>query len=167
MENIRKINEMIKCSALIGIGVLMPIILHLFGAAGPVFLPMHIPVIVGGFVLSAPYAAIVAIVTPIVSSLLTGMPPVYPILPIMVIELTCYAIVVNVAYNKLKISAPLSLLMSLILGRIGAGVMVAVLVLTMELNLDPIMFVKSAIITGIPGLIVQVIVIPRIVKALN
>lgn len=59
---------------------------HLIGMTGPITLPMHIPVLIGGLLLS-PLALLLGIVTPVVSSLLTGMPVIYPMAIIMAFEL--------------------------------------------------------------------------------
>ncbi|MCK8060285.1 MULTISPECIES: ECF transporter S component [unclassified Fusibacter] len=128
--------EMIRASVLMGTGVIVPFAMHFLGAASPVFLPMHIPVIVAGFILTSPYAVLVAIMTPLVNSLLTGMPPIYPILPIMIVELTCYALAANLSYKKFKLIVLLSLLINLIFGRLGAGLTLAVLVAAMGLKIE-------------------------------
>ncbi len=72
---------------LIAIGVILPMLTH-YIAAGNIILPMHIPVLVAGLILKPRYALIVGAMTPIISSILTGMPPLFPILPIMVFELS-------------------------------------------------------------------------------
>ncbi|MGB9619107.1 MAG: ECF transporter S component, partial [Armatimonadota bacterium] len=55
-------------------GVALPIVFHAVGL-GKAFLPMHLPVLVCGLLISPTVAFAVGVVTPLVSSVLTGMPP--------------------------------------------------------------------------------------------
>ena len=87
--------NMILSGFFMAIGLLLPSIFHLIGGAGPIFLPMHIPVLIAGFFLPPFYAAFVGLLTPVLSSLLTGMPVLYPILPIMMGELMVYGLIVS------------------------------------------------------------------------
>ena len=52
---------------------------HLAGGMGVVFLPMHLPVLLAGFFLGPRFGLLVGIITPLLSSLLTGMPPLLPL----------------------------------------------------------------------------------------
>jgi hypothetical protein len=156
-------NEIILSGLFIAIGVLLPVIFHLFGG-GSIFLPMHIPVLISGFFLGVPYAVAVGVITPIISSILTGMPPIFPIMPYMVFELAAYGLFTSLLFNKFKFNVYFSLLGSMIIGRIIAGIAVWVLVLLFAAKLpSPIIFIYGAIIKGIPGIIIQLIFIPTIV----
>jgi len=107
MQN-KSVKEMVLSALFTAIGLLLPVIFHAFGM-GSTFLPMHIPVLLAGFVVSIPFAIAVGIVTPILSSLLTGMPPMFPVLPYMVFELAAYGTVASLLYRRLKLNVYISL----------------------------------------------------------
>ena len=72
------IRNIILGGLFVALGIVIPIAFHAIGA-GPVFLPMHIPVLLAGFTIGPTIGCLVGAVTPILSSLLTGMPPLMPL----------------------------------------------------------------------------------------
>ena len=71
--------------------ILLPQAFHLTGIpqSGQIFLPMHIPVLISGFVLGPVFGLFIGVLSPIISSLLTGMPDSFR-LPFMIAELASY-----------------------------------------------------------------------------
>lgn len=159
--------ELVLSGLLLGSGLLLPMIFHMFSMTGPVFLPMHIPVLIGGLLLPPSLALPLGVITPLLSSLLTGMPVAFPMAPIMAVELGLYGLSASIATRKLKLNTLLSLIIAMIDGRIGAGLTVALLVKLFGVQMNPLMFVKGAIVTGLPGLIIQTIFIPALIYALK
>lgn len=136
---------------------------HFFGL-GKNFLPMHIPVLLAGFILSLPYAIAIGVITPLLSSIITGMPPIFPVLPYMVFELAVYAVVANVLSKKMKLNTYLSLIMSMVAGRIVAGIVVWGMIVIFGAKLpSPTVFIISAVTAGIPGIIIQLAFIPPMI----
>lgn len=167
MKNKNSIREMVISSLFITMGLVLPVIFHFFGL-GSAFLPMHIPVLLSGFILSTPYAAAVGAITPLLSSIITGMPPVFPIMPYMVFELAVYASAVSILSKKVKLNVYFTLVGSMIAGRIVAGVVVWVMILFFGADFpNPFVFIASAVITGIPGIIIQFVSIPPMVIILK
>lgn len=163
-----KTKELVLSGLLIALGLVLPMAFHLFNAGGPVFLPMHIPVLLGGMILSPVFALLVGVLTPIVSNLLTSMPPLMPMLPIMIVELGLYGLVASILRKKLNLNVFISLIISMIIGRIGAGLVVYVMTSVFAVQFaPPIAFVIGGISKGIPGIIIQLIFIPIIVKAVE
>ncbi|WP_455256566.1 ECF transporter S component [Peptoniphilus asaccharolyticus] len=159
--------ELVLSALFIALGVVLPMVFHAIGA-GPVFLPMHIPVLLAGFFLSVPYAALVGILTPILSSVITGMPPMFPVLPFMVFELLTYGVVVSYMYRKMKVNIFVALISAMVAGRIAAGIVVWVLATFFMAKLPaPTVFITGAIAKGIPGIIIQLVFIPAIVYMLK
>jgi hypothetical protein len=146
------------------LGIVFPYIFHVFGSIGRIFLPMHFFVIIGGYILSPLYALIISIFVPIVSSFLTGMPVIYPILPIVIVELMTYVLVIVFLKRR---GIYKSLILAMISGRIAATLTVFLLGKTMGLAMDPIRYIESCFITGLPGIIFQIIIIPIIVTLIN
>jgi hypothetical protein len=152
---------------LIALGLIMPMAFHAFGGAGKIFLPMHLTVLVAGFLLPPVNALAVGMLTPFLSSVLTGMPVTYPMMPIMIVELGTYALVISLL-NKNRIdSIYLKLVVAMISGRIMAGIMVFAMATVVGLKMKPLIFIQGSIITGIPGIIIQLIMIPLVVKVLE
>jgi hypothetical protein len=128
---------------------------------------MHIPVLIGGFLLSPHLALALGIITPVISGLLTGMPVMFPMAVIMAFELGIYGLTASLAVRKLKLSTIPSLIIAMIAGRIAAGLTVAALVQLFSVKMNPFVFVKGAIITGLPGIIIQLVFIPTLIYAIR
>jgi LytS/YehU family sensor histidine kinase len=145
----------------------MPMAFHAFGAdAGRIFLPMHIPVLLSGFVLGPLPGAIIGAVGPLLSSAITGMPA-GPMLISMPIELCLYGLVSGLFFYKLKWNVYLSLVLSMIIGRaVLAGIL---LVLTDVFHIKTIgpAAVFSSVGAGIPGIVIQILFIPLVVMGLK
>lgn len=159
--------QLVLSGLFIALGIILPMVFHVFGG-GVIFLPMHIPVIIAGFFLSVPYALIVGVLTPLLSSLLTGMPPVFPVLPLMMFELATYGVIASFFYRKCNMNVYVSLIVSMVCGRIMAGVVVWVLATFFMAKLPgPIIFITGTVVKSIPGIIIQLIFIPAVVKILS
>jgi len=148
----------------IAIGVLLPMAFHAFALGGPIFLPMHIPVILAGLLLGPFFGVAVGMFAPLLSSLITGMPVMYPMLPIMIVELSLYGALSGLLYKNLKLPIYISLPIAMIIGRIGYGLMWWVL---LQINVHAAAGVFAAIQTGIPGIAIQLIIIPLIIAAIT
>lgn len=145
----------------VALGVLMPIGFHFFLATGPVFLPMHIPVLAAGIVLGPVYGGIVGILSCVISSFATGM-PVFAKLPFMAVELFCYGAAAGICSYK-NLNVYLTLVISIVFGRIIYGIMLTLGMLLFGLHISPAVMVISAFITGLPGIALQIILVPAIV----
>lgn len=153
---------------LVAIGIIVPSIFHATGISGKVFLPMHIPVLVAGFLLSPIYALLVGVITPLLNSLLTGMPPAFPMAVIMMFELGIYGLVASLLYRKLKLPLIISLIVSMILGRVMAGLIVYVLTMAFSIKFQsPLPFIKAGAVLGLPGIVIQIILIPILMHGIN
>ena len=158
--------KLVTASMLLAIGVIIPSIFHLTGLPGQMLLPMHIPVLIGGFLLPPSLAILLGMLTPLLNSVITGMPVLFPIAIIMVFELGAYALVASLLYRVLKVPSLLALIISMVVGRIIAGVTIFVLSAFFTLPLDPVLFVRGAVIAGFPGIIIQIILVPSLVYAI-
>lgn len=162
-----KTRKIVISGLLISIGVLLPIVFHSMSMGGQVFLPMHIPVLIAGMLLGPLYGGVVGVITPILSSFFTGMPPTFPMLPIMIFELGTYGLTSGYFSKVFPKKIYMSLVAAMFDGRISAGLVVFVLSRFFGANIKPLIFLKGAIITGLPGMLIQLIVIPPIVIALK
>jgi hypothetical protein len=165
-----KITREITLSGLfIALGLILPQFFHIFGEnSGTVFSPMHIPVFIAGFTLSLPYAAAVGILIPVLSTIFTTMPPLFPVLPFMIFELATYAVITNVLYRKARWNVYVSLVSAMVAGRIVSAAVVWVLASFFAAQLpNPVAFVTGGVTQGIIGIILQLVIIPPIIMLLS
>ena len=168
-----KTQRLVVAALCLALGILLPQIFHVIPVAntGNVFLPMHIPVILCGYFVGAGYGALVGAICPLLSFLFTGMPNAAR-LPFMIVELMAYGAAAGLAYQLLTkmnktLRIYLTIIITMICGR-GAyfmGLVVAVYILGMkELS---VMAVISAIVLGLPGIVIQIIIIPVIIFSID
>ena len=161
------LRKMIYSGLLIAFGVLFPQLFHIFGPqAGQTFLPMHIPVILAGILAGPLWGAGVAFLAPVFSSLITGMPAV-PMLYFMLLELLTYAVVSGLLSKRIHIYPTLAI--TVVCGRIvyGLSLIAAVNLLGMHFPFANTAAFFGGIVTGLPGVVLQFVLIPLIVFALK
>ena len=147
------------------LGVLFPILFHAVGL-GSVFLPMFWPVAASGFFLPPASSLAVAVLAPVLSFLLTGMPPVSPpvlhaIVPEMAVLVSC----VRILSRRFRLHPILALAVGLVLSRmvlfLGARCLGPVI------GLPPSFASAAAILHGLPGVAAMLVCIPIVVARLN
>lgn len=168
-----KTERLVVAALCLALGIIIPQAFHVIPVAntGGVFLPMHIPVILCGYFAGGMYGALVGIMCPILSFLFTGMPNAAR-LPFMICELAVYGLVAGLTYFYLtKINKTLRVYLTLgitmLCGRVAyfLGIVVAVYILGMkEVSVGAVI---SAVVLGVPGIIIQLIMIPAIVFAVD
>ena len=161
-----KAKTITHAAILLALGAVIPQAFHLLGGTGPVFLPMHIPVLLAGFFLGSQYGAMIGFLTVLLSFFITGMPQV-PILYFMLVEVTIYGLMAGLLYRKMKLNIYISLISSMIVGRIALAITVYTLQPLLGIQLSPKLYIIAALTNGIPGIIIQLIFIPIIVLSLD
>ncbi len=162
-----KTEKLTVSGLLLALGILLPYLTaHGAGLPGTVLLPMHIPVLLCGFLCGPLYGALSGAVLPPLSSLLTGMPSLIPMLPIMLCELTVYGLsggllLTKTPLGKRKYGIYIALPIAMIFGRIAYGIAFYALMLTFG-DLKALS-VSAAIATGLPGILIQLLILPQIV----
>ena len=130
---------------------------------------MHIPVLLCGFVCGPQYGLLVGFITPLLRSLLFSMPPL-PRAIGMAFELATYGAVTGLLYRKLpksKARIYISLLIAMVAGRLVWGI-VSILIYGIEGSAFTWqMFAGGAFLNAIPGIVVQIILIPVLMLALE
>lgn len=160
------VKRLVIAGLLLAMGIIIPMIFHTTGIAGTIFLPMHIPVLLGGFLLPPVLALLLGMLTPLLNSLITQMPQLFPMAIIMIFELGIYGLVASVLYRKLRLPSILALIISMIAGRIMAGVVVFVLAAFFAIQMDPMAFIIGGITTGLPGIIIQLVLVPTLIYSI-
>lgn len=157
--------KLVYTAVFLALGILFPMLFHLLGLPGQVLLPMHVPIFLGALTLGPISGFIVGILTTILSSLLTGMPPMIPMVPIMVFELAAYGFFAGFLYEKYPKNVFIPLITAMIIGRIVAGI-TAWSVFNI-FNMDEInilAYISSSFVKGLPGIIMSLVLVPLLYK---
>ncbi len=85
----------------------------------------------------------------------------------MTLELPLYGLVGGLSYRKLRIPLVISLLMALIVGRLAYALGLVIIGQFLDLPFTPLQFLEYSTIVGIWGIILQVVIIPPVVKGLE
>lgn len=166
----------INCALFTALGVLFPMIFHIFGAvSGQTFLPMHIPVLISGLLISPMCGLTVGLLSPFLSCLITNMPTIFK-MPFMCIELAVYGISAGlfrkafVCAMKNKTAALYAALVcAQISGRIAnlLCTYLAVNILGITHNAISVKLALLSIPAGFVGIIIQWVIIPPVVRILS
>ncbi|MGX8852957.1 ECF transporter S component [Amedibacillus sp. YH-ame10] len=150
-------------SMFLAMGIILPMAFHWFTfTSGAVFLPMHIPVLLCGFLCGPFYGALVGILTPLLSSVLTGMPMLMPVGVSMMFELMTYGILSGICVKRFRIYP--SLILTMLAGRAVSGVVTLVLLSFTGKAYTLAIFIGSAFVTAFPGIVLQLLVVPFLVR---
>lgn len=144
--------------------LLLPFLFHVF-QLGHIFMPMYIPLVALAFYASPAVAATTGFLVPLLSSLLTGMPPMYPpIAPAMAIEIAVMGAAIAIARKHFPWLPSLAVLaLVLIAGRVLHVGLVYLASLAMDL---PAGFLAGvSFLTGWPGVLLMMVVIPVLLRA--
>ncbi len=155
---------LVRTALFLALAILFPIAFHQFGMAGRIFLPMHIPVLLAGFISGPVSGLVIGLLAPGLSFALTGMPPSYAV-PLMTIELCLYGLTAGLFYYRLRLNLYIALIVALVLGRIGFAIGLVILGLFIELPYGIGTYFSVAVVAGLPGIIIQIVFLPPIVAA--
>lgn len=148
----------------IGLDVLVPWACHhVYPLAGPIFLPMHVFVLLAGLLFGWRAGLLVGLSTPLISFGFSGMPAL-AILPQITAELASYGLAVGFLREKFNLRIIWSLLGAMFIGRLSLGL--TVLLLSWG-EANPLSYVWSVIEQGWPGILIQLTVIPPLARLLN
>jgi hypothetical protein len=154
--------ELAYCGLFGAAALLLPMVFHLVHL-GRVFMPMYLPLVTLAFFVRPVPAALTALVLPLLSGLVTGMPPFYPpTAPIMSVELAVMGALIALLRGLLpRLPVPAILVPVLLLGRVlGIGL----IYLTARFMQLPEKYVLGAsILSGWPGIVLMIVAIPAIV----
>lgn len=158
-----ELRERIFAALMGALAVALPQVFHLVGL-GATFLPMHLPILLAGFVARAGLAASVGLLAPLLSFLIVGMPPA-PLLPVMMVELAVLGGAAALLHRRLRLPVWVALP-----GAIAARVGVSFALLSLLGDLLRLPRFESAaawLLTGTPGVLLQLVAVPLALRALQ
>ena len=170
MKN-NKLRKLILSAMFLAVGMVLPTLTMQIKEIGDTLLPMHLPVMLCGLICGPFWGGFIGLVLPFLRSVTFGMPPIYPNAVWMALELAAYGAFIGLVYlcfkKKNTLAVYVSLVSAMLAGRVVWGIAKAVL-----LGLGGKGFTFAAFITGgfvdaLPGIIIQLIIIPIIMKVLE
>lgn len=157
-------------SLFLALCLVLPFLTGQIPAIGNALSPMHIPVLLCGFVCGWQYGALVGLIAPVLRSLLFGMPPMFPTAIAMAFELMTYGAISGLMYRWLPrrtIFLYTSLIVAMLSGRVAWGLIRWLFAGLAGSSFTFDMFLAGAFTSAIPGIITHLILIPLIVLALE
>lgn len=165
LSPVKKLVFAAVCAALC---VVLPMAFHAIPNGGNIFLPMHIPVLLCGLICGWPYGGVCGLLGPALSCLLTSMPSV-SYLPSMMVECCTYGFVSGLLMKIVHTRSTtadlyISLVSAMILGRTVSGLVKS---LILAPGTPPFIWITTSLVQGIPGIVVQLLLMPLVVLALT
>ena len=169
MKN-NKILKMVLAALFLAIAYVLPFFTGQIPEVGAMLCPMHIPVLLCGFICGWNWGLLVGFIAPLLRSVALAMPPMFPTAICMAFELATYGAIAGIMHKKLsskKWYVYLSLIIAMIVGRIvwGGAMYICMGIKGGAFTLAA--FFAGAITNAIPGIIVQLVLIPIIVIMLE
>lgn len=162
--------KLVTSSLLLAVALLLPFVTGQIPEIGNMLLPMHLPVLLAGFIVGGPSAMAIGAIAPLLRSVLWGMPVLFPKAISMAFELATYGLVSGIVYSKSKKdgkSVFIALITAMIAGRVVWGIVSMMLFGVMGKGFTMTLFMTEAFVNAVPGIAIQLVAIPVIVSALK
>lgn len=155
----------------LALGLVLPLLTGQIPQIGNMLLPMHLPVFLCGLICGWQYGGVIGFITPLLRYVIFGMPVLYPTGLAMSLELMTYGIVAGLLYAISKWQCVVALYRCLIIAMLaGRAVWGVTEVILLGLSGDSFTwqaFFAGAFLNAVPGVILQLILIPAIMLALH
>lgn len=168
------VKNLVLGALFLALTLVLPFLTGQIPEIGSMLCPMHLPVLLAGFICGAPVAAAIGFISPLLRFLMFGMPPIYPVGVSIAFEMLTYGLVSGLLYRQVFRKQNLaalyaSLLSAMVAGRIVWGIVRLILAgIAGDAGAFTFAaFISGAVTTAIPGIIVQLILVPAIVTALQ
>lgn len=148
--------------------LVLPLIAFGSTQLGNAISPMHIPVLICGFVCGWQYGAIVGFIAPLLRYLIFQMPPIYPIGAAMAFELAAYGLLCGVLHKvfpKKNAYIYLALIISMLGGRVVWGIARYIMAGLSGSEFSFAMFLSGAFVEAVPAIICHIVIVPLVVMA--
>ena len=167
----QSVRKLTLSAMFLALGLVLPFLTGQIKEIGSMLLPMHIPVLLCGLICGWPWGAAVGLVLPLLRSVTFGMPPLYPTAVAMSLELLTYGLVVGLVWGLVRRqnlgTLYCALLLAMVAGRLVWGGAMVLLLGLQGGAFSWEAFLAGAVLNAIPGILVQLILIPAILFALD
>ncbi len=170
MKKSNKPLKMTVAALFLAIAYIMPFLTGQIPEIGAMLCPLHIPVLLCGFICGWNWGLVVGLIAPLLRSLTLGMPPLFPTAMAMTFELAAYGAIAGLMYKLLpgkKLYIYCSLIVAMVAGRLVWGVAMAICMGISGGVFTFAAFIAGAFTNAIPGIVVQLLLIPGIVMVLD
>lgn len=170
MSSKRTLKQMILAAMFLAMALVLPFLTGQIPQIGGMFCPMHIPVLLCGFFCGPWYGLIVGLIAPLVRFALFGMPPLIPTGAAMCFELAAYGFTAGLLYRLLpqrKAYVYAALVGAMLVGRLVWAAAQTVLTGLGYTTFGWKAFVAGAFVNAVPGIILQLILVPILVMILK
>ncbi len=162
--------RMILSALFLALAYVLPFLTGQIPEIGSMLCPMHLPVLLCGFICGWQWGLVVGFIAPLFRSMTLGMPVIFPVGICMAFELAVYGLMTGLMYKKLPRKKPfiyVSLLVAMIIGRVVWGLAMFV---CMGISGDAFTltaFITGAFMNAVPGIILQIVLIPVLVMIID
>ena len=164
------VRRLVYAAVCLALALVLPLLIGQIPQIGQALSPMHIPVLLCGFLCGWPYGLLVGFIAPLLRGAIFGMPPLMPTGIAMAFELATYGCLTGLLYKLLPKKPAfvyVALILSMIGGRIVWGLARFVLAGLTASEFPFEAFIAGALTNAIPGIILHIVLIPIIVIALQ
>lgn len=165
--NKKQLIRLVTAGFMLALGILLPQIFGRVEFLGSTFLPMHLPVLLCGAVCGGIYGGICGALVPLICTMIFGMPVLYPTAIAMAFELSAYGLLIALFYRKLNWNIYPSLLLAMLGGRVVNGLMNWLLLGLQGEAYSLSIFFTACFAQGLPGIILQIVLVPILVLILQ
>lgn len=165
-----QVRRMTYAALYLAIALALPFITGQIPEIGAMLCPMHIPALLCGFLCGWPWGLAVGFIAPLLRSVLFGMPVLFPSAVAMAFELAAYGGLAGWLYRVLPRRRGVTyaaLLLSMVAGRLVWGAVQLILSGLIHSSFTPSLFLAGAVTNAIPGIILQLVLIPLLVAAME
>ena len=162
--------KMILSALFLALAYVLPFLTGQIPEIGAMLCPLHIPVLLCGFICGPAWGAAIGFIAPLLRSLTLGMPPLFPTAVCMAFELTAYGAVTGLLYKALPKKKPylyVSLLTAMLAGRIVWGAAMYVCLAAGGGSFTLAAFMAGAFTNAMPGIVVQIVLVPLLVMVID
>lgn len=169
MKYHNKLVKLVLAAFFLTLAYVLPFLTGQIPEIGAMLCPMHIPVLLCGFICGWPFGLAVGLIAPIFRSLTLGMPPLFPTALCMSFELATYGAVSGIMHKLLprkKIYIYCSLITAMLAGRLVWGAAMFLCVGSGgQFGLSA--FMSGAVLGSLPGIVLQIVLVPVTVMLLR
>ena len=165
-----RIRKLTFSALYLAIALVLPFLTGQIPEVGTMLCPMHIPALLCGFVCGWPWGLAVGFISPLLRAVMFGMPTLFPTGVAMAFELGVYGAVSGLLYRTLPHKAwsvYASLLIAMVAGRLVWGGVQFLLAGLQHSTFTPAMFLAGAVTSALPGIAVQIVLIPILVLTMQ
>ena len=170
----RQIKKMTYAALFLALAMVLPFLTGQIPRIGKSLCPMHIPALLCGFLCGWPWGLAVGFIAPLLRSVTFGMPAMFPDAVVMAFELAAYGAVAGLLYRLLPKKLGIwriyiALAAAMIAGRIIYGILYLCLAGLGFISTEVtwVFFWTKAFANPFPGIVLQLVLIPALVAALE